>query len=276
MNLALYKLIPRALLTKAFYHLSRMNTPPVKNAMIWGYQKITGANTHFAAEKNPYHYKNLNDFFTRALADGERPIDGAADSLISPVDGRCAIWGKIEAGQLYQAKTRQYSLAALLNSNQRAQAFEGGTTATLYLAPDDYHRIHMPCDGRLIAMSFCPGDRHSVALDLLEHIPNLFAANERLVCHFETEFGQMALVMVGALNVSSIETVWHGEVNDSGDNHYRYSPAKTFKKGDEIGRFNLGSTVILCFSANMVELMNPKLSNGNKIYMGEALGKLQA
>lgn len=274
MNLALYKLIPRHLLTKAFYRLSRINNPPLKNAIIWAYQKATGANTSFAAEKNPYRYQNLNAFFTRALADGERPIDEHPQALVSPVDGRCAVFGAIEAGQLYQAKTRQYSLAALLNSAQRAEAFEGGTTATIYLAPDDYHRIHMPCDGRLTAMSFCPGDKHSVAIDLLEHIPNLFAANERLVCHFETEFGDMALIMVGALNVSSIETVWHGELNDSGDNHYRYAPAKSFKKGEEIGRFNLGSTVILCFSAGMAELTNPKLSNGNKIRMGEAIGKL--
>lgn len=275
MNLALYKLIPRALLTKAFYHLARIETPLLKNAIIWTYQKITGADTAFAVEKNPYRYRSLNDFFTRALAAGERSIDEEPQAFISPVDGRCAVFGSIEAGQLHQAKTRQYSLAALLNSAKYAEAFEGGSSVTLYLAPDDYHRIHMPCDARLTAMSFCPGDKHSVAIDLLEHIPNLFAGNERLVCHFDTEFGAMALIMVGALNVSSIETVWHGELRDSGDNHYRYSPAKTFKKGEEIGRFNLGSTVILCCSEDMIDFNNPKLGNGNKIRMGEAIGTLR-
>ncbi len=273
MNLKIYQLIPRKALSQCFYHLSQIQTPVIKNAIIWSYQKITGANTDFCNEKNPYAYASLNAFFTRALAQNARPIAEGKNALISPVDGRCAVFGSIENGQMYQAKTRQYFLADLLNSAQMAETFEGGETVTLYLAPDDYHRIHMPCDGKLTSMSFCPGDKHSVALDLLAQIPNLFAANERLVCHFDTEFGTMALVMVGALNVSSISTVWHGVLKDSGNNHYHYEKPLHFKKGDELGQFNLGSTVILCFARNKVTLNNTKLSSGEKIRMGEQLAQ---
>lgn len=275
MNTSFYKLLPRKALSALFYRLARIEYPPVKNAIIWSYQKITGANTDFAGEKNPYRYKNLNDFFTRSLAPNTRIIDTDNSHIVSPVDGRCAIFGNLTEGKLYQAKTQQYSLSALLNSQSEAEKYQDGTTCTLYLAPDDYHRIHMPYDGKLIGMSFCPGDKHSVALNLLEKIPNLFAGNERLVCHFETSFGPMALVMVGALNVSSIETVWHGEVKDNGNNHYTYDNTPFYKKGDEIGRFNLGSTVILCFPKDAIELSNPKLSTGDKIQMGEAIGIIQ-
>lgn len=271
MNITLYKLIPRKLISHLFYKMARIETPIIKNALIKIYCHITGANTSFAIEKNPLNYNSLNHFFTRALADGERPIDINNHTIISPVDGRCAIYGNIELGKLYQAKSQNYTLAALMNSQKDSESYQNGKTATLYLAPDDYHRIHMPCDGILTHMTFCPGDKHSVALDLLEHIPNLFVGNERLVCHFETPHGKMALIMVGALNVSSIETVWHGELKDNGNNHYHYSTAKSYKKGEEIGCFNLGSTVILCFENPAIELNNPKLKTGDKIYMGEGI-----
>ncbi|SUO96218.1 Phosphatidylserine decarboxylase proenzyme [Suttonella ornithocola] len=275
MNLLTYKLLPRKLLSQLMYKIARIKQPTVKNAIIWSYQKITKANTDFAAEKNPYAYPTLNAFFTRALAPNERPIDTDTQCIVSPVDGRCAIFGDITKGKLYQAKTQSYTLSALLNSHQQAEKYEGGKAVTLYLAPDDYHRIHMPCDGKLTAMSFCPGDKHSVALDLLEKIPNIFSANERLVCHFETEFGAMALIMVGALNVSSIETVWQGEMKDNGDNHYQYNPPLNFRKGEEIGRFNLGSTVILCFANLKIDFSNPKLSSGDKIHMGEYIANCE-
>lgn len=274
MRLGVYRLIPRALCSRLFYFISRIELTWIKNCIIWIYCKITGAKTDFAAEKNPYSYRSLNDFFTRALADGARSIDEEEKVLVSPVDGRCAVYGNIENGRLFQAKTRDYSLAALLNSQRFADCFQNGKTLTLYLAPDDYHRIHMPCDGRLVMMSFCPGDRHSVALDLLEKIPNIFAANERLVLHFETDFGAMALVMVGALNVSSIETPWSGALYDQGDNFYSYDPPLFFKKGQEIGRFNLGSTVILCFPENALDFLNDKLATGDKIKMGEKIAEL--
>lgn len=274
MNIHLYRLLPRKSLSQLMYKLSRIQTPIIKNAIIWSYQKITGANTSFALEKNPYAYPTLNAFFTRALADNARVIDSNPNIITSPVDGRCAILGEIQSDQLHQAKTQRYTLSALLNNHAEAQHYTNGKTITLYLAPDDYHRIHMPCDGKLTAMSFCPGDKHSVALDLLEKIPTLFAGNERLVCHFDTEHGKMALIMVGALNVSSIETVWHGELTAQNNNHYHYPHPLSFKKGEEIGRFNLGSTVILCFENPKISFDNLKLSNGGKILMGEKIARI--
>ena len=250
MNIHLYTLIPRRLSSALMYRLARVKTRFLKNAIIRAYMKITGANTDFAAEKNPYAYATLNDFFTRALAAGARPIDADNAAIVSPVE-------------------------ALLGSREWADAFAGGSTATLYLAPDDYHRIHMPCDGRLLAMRFCPGDKHSVSLSLLDRIPGIFSGNERAVCLFETPFGKMALVMVGALNVSSIETVWQGELHDRGSrNLYDYGTEdRRFAKGAEIGRFNLGSTVILFFEKDVLGWKRDVLERAAKIRMGEAIAE---
>lgn len=267
-----YRLLPRKLLSRLFYWLARIKIVWIKNVLIRGFCFVTKANTDFAAEKDPFAYPTLNAFFTRTLAADARPIDAAPESIISPVDGRCAYHHTIENGLMIQAKSQRYSLAALLNSYELAQAYESGTAITLYLAPDDYHRVHMPCDGHLVSMTFCPGDKHSVALDLLEKIPLLFAGNERLVCHFETELGKMSVIFVGALNVSSISTVWHGIVSDNGaDNHYFYPEKPFFAKGAELGQFNLGSTVILCFQSQQIDWQNEKLNNRDKILMGEKI-----
>ncbi|UJF25113.1 archaetidylserine decarboxylase [Suttonella sp. R2A3] len=272
MNKALYTLIPRRLMSQLMFRLARIEQPQIKNAIIKSYMRITGARTDFAAEKDPLSYHSLNDFFTRALADGARPIDDNPGHIISPVDGRCAIHEQLSAETLLQAKGMPYSLAALLGSEDWAQPFIGGSAATLYLAPDDYHRIHMPYPGTLQAMRFCPGDKHSVALSLLDKIPNIFAGNERAVCLFNTDLGKMAVVMVGALNVSSISTVWHGDVLNAADNTYDYrEQTLSFNKGEEIGRFNLGSTVILLFEPQAIDWANDKLECGEKIYMGEAI-----
>ena len=275
MNIHLYTLIPRHLSSALVYRLARVKSRLVKNTIIRAYMKITGANTDFAAEKNPFAYATLNDFFTRALAGGARPIDGDNAAIVSPVDGRCAHYGTVQDGMTLQAKGLPYRLATLLGSDEWADAFAGGSTATLYLAPDDYHRIHMPCDGRLLALRFCPGDKHSVSLPLLDRIPGIFSGNERAVCLFETPFGKMALVMVGALNVRSIETVWQGELIDRGSrNFYDYSTEnRAFAKGAEIGRFNLGSTVILFFEKDVVGWKRDVLEREAKIRMGERIAE---
>ena len=275
MNIHLYTLIPRRLSSAVMYRLARVKTRFLKNAIIRAYTKITGANTDFAAEKDPYAYATLNDFFTRALAAGVRPIDADNAAIVSPVDGRCAHYGAVRDGMTLQAKGLPYSVEALLGSREWADAFAGGSTATLYLAPDDYHRIHMPCDGRLLAMRFCPGDKHSVSLSLLDRIPGIFSGNERAVCLFETPFGKMALVMVGALNVSSIETVWQGELHDRGSrNLYDYGAEdRRFAKGAETGRFNLGSTVILFFEKDVLGWKRDVLERAAKIRMGEAIAE---
>lgn len=252
--------------------LSHIKHPKLKNHIISMYMRLTGADTSFAAEKDPYAYDSLHAFFTRGLAEGARPIDDNPTHITSPVDGRCAIHQKLSANAMLQAKDIAYSAAELLGSEEWAAPFIDGSTATLYLAPDDYHRIHMPCDGTLTAMRFCPGDKHSVALSLLNRIPNIFAGNERVVCLFDTEFGRMALVMVGALNVSSINTVWHGDVINMANNTYRYvDQPPVFHKGDEIGRFNLGSTVILLFEPNKVRWSPSLINQMDKINMGEMI-----
>lgn len=270
MNITTYKLIPRKALSAIFYRLSRIECTWFKNFLIQQYIKRTHATTEFAKEKNPLAYKSLNDFFTRELADGARPIDMDPAHFISPVDARCAVYGDIAQGMLLQAKSQSYTLQALLNSQKIADRMNNGKTATLYLAPDDYHRIHMPCDGTLKTMIFCPGNKHSVALDLLEKIPNIFCGNERVVLIFDTPFGELAMVLVGALNVASISVSWQGEIRKSGDNHYDYSKTPLhFKKGEEIACFNLGSTVILCWANAQLQWANPKLATGEKIRMGE-------
>ena len=254
------------------HRLSRVTHPAIKNRIISIYMRITGADTSFAAQKNPHAYASLNDFFTRPLADGARPIDDNPAHLVCPVDGRCAIHETLLADTMLQAKGMPYSAAQLLGSKSWAAPFINGTTATLYLAPDDYHRIHIPCDATLTDMRFCPGDKHSVSLSLLDKIPNIFAGNERVVCLFDTEFGRMALVMVGALNVSSISTVWHGDVLNAASNTYDYRKQQyTFKKGEEIGRFNLGSTVILLFEPNKIRWSETALNKEGKIHMGEMI-----
>ena len=275
MNIHLYTLIPRRLSSALMYRLARVKTRFLKNAIIRAYMKITGANMDFAAEKNPYAFATLNDFFTRALAAGARPIEADNAAIVSPVDGRCAHYGAVQDGMTLQAKGLPYSVEALLGSAEWADAFAGGSTATLYLAPDDYHRIHMPCDGRLLALRFCPGDKHSVSLSLLGRIPGIFSGNERAVCLFETPCGKMAVVMVGALNVSSIETVWQGELHDRGSrNLYDYSAEDLrFAKGAEIGRFNLGSTVILFFEKDVLGWKRDVLERATKIRMGEAIAE---
>lgn len=272
MNISLYKLIPRRLTSKVMHYLSRIETPWIKNFIIRTYMRITGANTAFAAEKDPYAYISLNDFFTRALAEGARPLDMDNDAVVSPVDGRCAVWQTMDERTLFQAKSITYCADELLADSALAAHYYNGETATLYLAPDDYHRIHMPCDGQLLGMRFCPGDKHSVAIGLLDKIPNIFAGNERVVAWFDTSFGLMTMVFVGALNVSSIETVWHGIVHNSADNHYDYSATpRRFAKGEEIARFNLGSTVILFFPAGHIVWQENAFHDHQKIHMGQKI-----
>lgn len=268
MNQKIYFLLPRRALTRIMFFLARIRIKWIKNALIFIYMRITGARTDFAIENNPYAYPDLDAFFTRAIRPELRPIEA---NIVSPVDGRCAIYGRIEEGQMLQAKGMNYRLEALLGGEDWAQSFSEGQTATLYLAPDDYHRIHMPCDGRLLAMRYCPGDVHSVGLKWLNHIPHLFASNERLICLFETEYGLMAMVLVGALNVASIETVWQGAVRSKEKRHYHYQDQdKRFQKGEEIAQFHLGSTVILLWQKDQIH-WREALLDGQKIQMGQTL-----
>lgn len=216
-----------------------------------------------AQYSEPSHYKTFNEFFTRPLKEGVRPLDAQSDIIAHPVDGAISQLGAIVDGQLIQAKGHDYSLQVLLGGSEQDTApFLGGEFATIYLAPKDYHRIHMPIDGTLSKMIYVPGDLFSVNPLTAQNVPNLFARNERVVAIFDTEVGPLAMVLVGATIVASIETIWAGTVTPpagkdvfswnyptTGDN------AITLKKGEEMGRFKLGSTVILAWGANQAEIL---------------------
>jgi phosphatidylserine decarboxylase len=234
-----------------------------------------------AQEQDPLAYENFNAFFTRALKAGARPFaEGINDALpiLCPADGAISQLGEINEHGLLQAKGRYYTVADLLASNQDAADFDGGSFATVYLSPKDYHRVHMPVAGKLTKMSYIPGDLYSVNKQTAEGVPNLFARNERLVCLFDTELGPMAVVLVGAMIVAGIETVWAGRVCPGRDRHkvqvtqYEATvPAIELAAGAEIGRFYLGSTAIVLFGHAAVEL-NGKLAADSPVRMGQLLG----
>ena len=211
--------------------------------------------------KNASDFKTFNDFFTRELEDGARPIDNDASTLCYPVDGAISQQGAIRNGQLIQAKGFDYSLETLLGGNiETAAPFQDGEFSCIYLAPKDYHRIHMPMTGTLREMIYVPGDLFSVNPLTANNVPNLFARNERVVAIFDTAQGAMAMVLVGATIVASIETVWAGTITPpAGKDVFRWKyPASgadsiTLEKGAEMGRFKLGSTVVSTFAPNMVK-----------------------
>ena len=229
-----------------------------------------------AAEPNLASYDTFNAFFTRALREGIRPI--AASEWVSPVDGAVSQLGRIEAGEIFQAKGYRYTTQALLACDAaEADAFSQGHFATIYLSPKDYHRIHMPCAGTLTRMTYVPGDLFSVSPLTAAHVPGLFARNERVVCWFDTAQGPMVMVLVGATIVGSMATAWHGVVNAQRDGQvhtWDYSDQSIeLAQGDEMGRFMLGSTVVLLWPAQTLQLapaMQPKAT----VRMGQVLGLL--
>ncbi|NHH88926.1 archaetidylserine decarboxylase [Pseudoalteromonas sp. MB47] len=213
---------------------------------------------------DPAHYKTFNEFFTRPLKEGIRPLAEESDIITHPVDGAISQLGDVVDGHIIQAKGHDYSLQALLGGKEEDTApFLGGKFATIYLAPKDYHRIHMPVDGTLSKMIYVPGDLFSVNPLTAQNVPNLFARNERVVAIFETEIGPLAMVLVGATIVASIETIWAGTVTPpAGKDVFSWNyptegdNAITLKKGEEMGRFKLGSTVILAWGANQAEFLS--------------------
>jgi len=239
-----------------------------------------GVNMNEALDSDIASYPSFNDFFTRALKPGARPI--ATADLICPVDGAISQFGPISGDQIFQAKGHRYSTTALVGGDAALAAqFENGSFATLYLSPKDYHRVHMPCDGRLVQMIYVPGDLFSVNPTTARGVPGLFARNERVVCVFESARGaerqKFVLVLVGATIVGSMATVWHGLVNPP-----RLPDVKTWdyagqqvelKQGDEMGRFLLGSTVVMLFPkpASATLAYNPAWTPGRAIRLGETM-----
>ena len=233
-----------------------------------------GVNMAEAAEPDIDKYATFNDFFTRALRADARPI--ASADFICPVDGAISQFGAIRNGQIFQAKGHQYSATALLAGDEAlAEKFRDGSFATLYLSPRDYHRIHMPCDGQLKNMHYVPGDLFSVNPATAAGVPGLFARNERIVCEFESEtIGSFVLILVGATIVGSMATTWHGIVNPprSGTvRNWRYDEESiALKQGEEMGRFLLGSTVVMLFPAGKLDF-NPQWAAGRAVRLGEVM-----
>jgi phosphatidylserine decarboxylase len=243
-------LMPQHGLSIAAGKLANVKTKWIKNTFIQKFAKAYNVDMSNAVEPDLTQYECFNDFFTRAIHPQSRPIDNCINSFCSPVDGAMSQFGKIEDGKIIQAKDHDYSALDILGGDvERAAAFKNGEFCTIYLAPKDYHRIHMPCDGNLTAMSHVPGQLFSVNPLTANNVPNLFARNERVVSYFDTEFGKLALVSVGATIVGSIETVWAGNVTPPSRKEVRtweYEDKQhCFSKGDEMGRFKLGSTVVL-------------------------------
>lgn len=232
-----------------------------------------------ALQEDPTAYANFNDFFTRELKPGAREILADPTQLVSPADGAISELGLLEHGQLLQAKGINYSLTRLLGGNlEKAKPFMGGSFATIYLSPKDYHRVHMPLQGRLLETIYVPGKLFSVNQATADNVPGLFARNERLVCFFETPVGPMALILVGAMIVAGIETVWDGQVAPPAHKltlkDFSNPQPVVLEKGQEMGRFKLGSTAILVFGPGAVE-WREELQNGTPVKLGEALASLK-
>jgi len=272
-----YVLPKQAITTFAGFVASRQRGW-ITTALIRWFVGKYGVNMSEAANSDITSYLSFNDFFTRALKPEARPLASAA--WICPVDGAISQFGRIEDGQIFQAKGHRYSTTALVGGDaQLAAQFRDGSFATIYLSPRDYHRIHMPCDGRLLRMMYVPGDLFSVNPVTARGVPGLFARNERLVCVFDTPNGVMVLTLVGATIVGSMATVWHGVVNRSRQGtvrewHYAEQAPVVLKKGDEMGRFLLGSTVVLLFPAGPLQF-NLDWQAGGPVQLGEAMASDQ-
>jgi phosphatidylserine decarboxylase len=273
-------LLPKQLLTTlAGRFASEARGSTTTSVILWFVKKYQ---VNMAEALNPdiSSYATFNDFFTRALKPNARPI--AAAELICPVDGAISQYGAINFDQIFQAKGHNYSTTALVGGDKTLAAqFQNGSFATLYLSPKDYHRIHMPCDGRLTRMIYVPGDLFSVNPTTARGVPGLFARNERLVCVFDTDKGPFVLVLVGATIVGSMATVWHGQINpprsaDIREWHYAEQNI-SLKQGDEMGRFMLGSTVVMLFPENLSKTLafNPSWAAGGAIQLGEAMCQLR-
>ncbi|RKR77660.1 archaetidylserine decarboxylase [Marinobacter nauticus] len=254
------------------------STPALKNRVIKWFIGRYGVNMSEAAEPDFTAYPTFNAFFTRALKPGARTIDPAPETLTSPVDGAISQIGQISTDRVFQAKGQSFSLTELLGGDdERAEPFREGEFATIYLSPKDYHRIHMPMAGTLKEMVYVPGKLFSVNPVTAENVPNLFARNERVACLFDTEAGPMAMVLVGAMIVGSVETTWAGVVAPNSGKvtqwQYRGDDAPQFEKGQEMGRFRLGSTVVLVMPKGAVK-WQPNQVAEKTVQLGEAFGKL--
>lgn len=272
-------LLPHHALSRLLGHLTHARSRGFKNWFINNFARLYKLNMDEAASANADDYEHFNAFFTRALKPGARSFIGGEEIISSPVDGAISQLGRIEQGRVFQAKGRSYSVVELLGGDEKlAQQFDGGEFATIYLSPKDYHRIHMPISGRLEEMIHVPGRLFSVNPATARVIPRLFARNERVVSLFNTAAGPMAMVMVGAIFVASCETVWAGEITPPAGTKVRSwdyrdsNNGPSLAKGEEMGRFNMGSTIVMLLPRGSCE-WDASAQPGTKVEMGQVLAK---
>ena len=272
MNVLVQRLLPKLLLTQIAGRFANWQAGGLTRWAIERFVSRYGVNMDEADQPDVASYRTFNEFFTRALKPGARPL--AQADLISPVDGSISQFGPLSGDQIFQAKGHSYSTRALVGGDVAlAQAFDGGYFATLYLSPRDYHRIHMPCTAVLERMIHVPGDLYSVNPATARTVPGLFARNERVVCVFNSDGRPWVLVLVGATIVGSMATAWHGVIERSGPDPRSWSyrdRALTLHQGQEMGRFLLGSTVVLLFPSGPLGF-NPLWQPGGSIRMGEPM-----
>ena len=274
--IALQYLIPQRLLSRAAGLLAETSIAWIKNPFTQWFVRQYGVNMSEAIIEDPCAYPSFNAFFTRALKEGARPINTDKNTIVSPADGAISQLGDIENGRIFQAKGQDFSLTELLGGNvELAKPFMAGKFATVYLSPKDYHRVHMPYAGKLKSMVHVPGDLFSVNTVTAANVPRLFARNERTVCIFDTDIGPMAVVLVGAMIVASIETVWAGQTTplkrEIKTTHYAQNNKVELEKGEEMGRFKLGSTAVILFGKDTIN-WDEHYQAGTATIMGAKIG----
>ncbi len=271
-----YYLLPHHMLSRLAGLVSRCEAGWFKRRLVSWFIKKYGVDMSLAVEPNPERYRSFNQFFIRAINPGKRPICADRDAIVCPADGMISQMGSLRGDLLLQAKGIEYSLSALLGGDDsQAQLLSGGEFMTIYLSPKDYHRVHIPFAGQLEKMVYVPGRLFSVNAFSSDNIPNLFTRNERVVCWFKTEYGPMVVVLVGAMLVASVHTVWSGKVapsKSSGVVVKQYSDEKIhLEKGDELGHFELGSTVIVVFPKGLSQ-WSEGLVAGSAVQVGQQVG----
>lgn len=271
------RILPQRALTALVYRLMRSEIRWLKNTLITVIGSAAGVDWQEAESTDLDHYRSFNAFFTRELKPGSRPLDPDPQAVICPCDGRISELGAISDDRIFQAKGQDYPLHGLLAEDPASEALRDGVFCTIYLSPRDYHRVHMPLDGTLQRMTYVPGDLFSVAPYTVRQVPELFARNERVVSLFDTPAGPMAVVLVGAMLVASMDTVWAGAITPAAERviaRTEYAQDEVaLARGAEMGRFNMGSTVILLLPPGTVQ-MEGGLHPGDPVRMGQRLGML--
>jgi len=275
-GVALQHVVPQKLLSRIVMAATRWRLRPWKDLLIRAIARLYGVDLSEAASTDLADYPHFNAFFTRALKPGARPLDADPAAVLMPADGHISQCGRIDGDRILQAKGHDYTAAALLGDASAAESFHDGVFATVYLSPRDYHRVHLPLAGRLRETRHVPGRLFSVSPRTVDEVPGLFARNERLVCLFDTDHGRLAVVLVGAMLVSGVETVWGGVeippyARAMAVRDFRgVAPAVDLPRGGELGRFNMGSTVVVLLPRGF--RLDPGLRAGQPVRMGQRLG----